>query len=208
MCRYTSVTLNPPPLLRGDPPAGRWSPREVDRTPPPVGRSLGGGRCVTTDPSLGPCPCREPPQRSLPLLLSEPNRHSAQASKSPVSLCKLVTQRRRLEPARLTYVYVEHPRGVGRPDCACRRSVQSLWQRSSSTQYARIVPSDDYTQNCDRDTSPPPSPHTGLIGSTWAGTLTSLCSDPTLSFSRAQPLRTRSDYTGGEGACVSSISRD
>ena len=73
-----------PPLLRGDPPAGRWSAPEVDRTPPPVGRSLGGGRCVTTDPSLGPCPCREPPQRSLPLLLSEPNRHSAQASKSPV----------------------------------------------------------------------------------------------------------------------------
>ena len=120
-----------------------------------------------------------------------PNRHRLRNRR--FSLCKLVTQRRRLEPARLTYVYVEHPRGVGRPDCACRRSVQSLWQRSSSTQYARIVPSDDYTQNCDRDTSPPPSPHTGLIGSTWAGTLTSLCSDPTLSFSRAQPLRTRSD---------------
>ncbi len=168
-----------PPLLRGDPPAGRSV-------------SL---LAVSPLNALSPS------------FLANP---TATGFESPVSLCKLVTQRRRPEPAPLTYVYVEHPRGVGRPDCACRRSVQSLtlWQRSSSTQYARIVPSDDYTQNCDRDTSPPPSPHTGLIGSTWAGTLTSLCSDPTLSFSRAQPLRTRSDYTGGEGACVSSISRD
>ena len=158
--------MGTPPPVGGLPP--RW-------TGPPlrsVALSAAGG--VTTDPSRGPCPCREPPQRSLPLLLSEPNRHRLRNRR--FSLCKLVTQRRRLEPARLTYVYVEHPRGVGRPDCACRRSVQSLWQRSSSTQYARIVPSDDYTQNCDRDTSPPPSPHTGLIGSTWAGTLTSLCS--------------------------------
>ena len=198
--------MGTPPPVGGLPP--RW-------TGPPlrsVALSAAGG--VTTDPSRGPCPCREPPQRSLPLLLSEPNRHSAQASKSPVSLCKLVTQRRRLEPARLTYVYVEHPRGVGRPDCVLAVSLCTISCGSAPvrvqfyTEYARIVPSDDYTQNCDRDTSPPPSPHTGLIGSTWAGTLTSLCSDPTLSFSRAQPLRTRSDYTGGEGACVSSISRD
>ena len=113
-----------PPTSWGPPRRSVVCPREVDRTPPPVGRSLGGGRCVTTDPSLGPCPCREPPQRSPPLLLSEPNRHRLRNRR--FSLCKLVTQRRRLEPARLTYVYVEHPRGVGRPDCACRRSVQSL----------------------------------------------------------------------------------
>ena len=30
-------------------------------------------------------------------------------------------------------------------------ALYNLWQRSSSTQYARIIPSDDYTcQNCDR----------------------------------------------------------
>ena len=49
-CSDTSVTLYPPPLLRGDPPAGRWSAPEVDRTPPPVGRSLGGGRCDDRPP--------------------------------------------------------------------------------------------------------------------------------------------------------------
>ena len=31
-------------------PAGRWSAPEVDRTPPPVGRSLGGGRCDDRPP--------------------------------------------------------------------------------------------------------------------------------------------------------------
>ena len=40
----------PPPLVRGGPPAGRWSAPEVDRTPPPVALSLSlsaaGGVCV------------------------------------------------------------------------------------------------------------------------------------------------------------------
>ena len=151
---------------------------------------------------------------SPPPFISEPNRHSPQASKSPVfamqtSHATKETSSPRPEPARLTHIYVEHPRGVGRPDCVLAVALYNLCgsapvlhsTRASSlpmTTLARIV----------IDTSPPPSPHTGLIGSTRAGKLTSLCSDPTLSFSRAQPLRTRSDYTGGEGACASSISRD
>ena len=48
--RHRSVILYPPPLVRGDPPAGRWSAPEVDRTPPPVARSLGGGRCDDRPP--------------------------------------------------------------------------------------------------------------------------------------------------------------
>ena len=38
-------------------------------------------------------------------------------------------------------------------------TLYKLWQRSSSPQYARIVPSDDYDDLPDLiDTSPPPSP--------------------------------------------------
>ena len=38
-------------------------------------------------------------------------------------------------------------------------ALYKLWQRSSSPQYARIVPSDDYDDLPDLiDTSPPPSP--------------------------------------------------
>ena len=192
--------MGTPPPVSGLPP--RW-------TGPPlrsVALSAAGG--VTTDPSPVRVLAVSPLNALSPSFLANPTATAHRLRNRRFSLCKLVTQRRRLEPARLTYVYVEHPRGVGRPDCVLAVALHNLlWQRSSSTQYARIVPSDDYTQNCDRDTSPPPSPHTGLIGSTWAGTLTSLCSDPTLTSldTRAQPLRTRSDYTGGEGACASSI---
>ena len=48
--------------MRWDPPAsGRWSAPEADRTPPPVGRSLGGGRCDD-----------RPPPRSVSLLAVSP----------------------------------------------------------------------------------------------------------------------------------------
>ena len=53
---------------------------------------------------------------------------------------------------------MEHLRSR-RPGPACRHFVCKLWQRSSSPQYARIVPSDDYDDLPDLiDTSPPPSP--------------------------------------------------
>ena len=144
--------MGTPPPVGGLPP--RW-------TGPPlrsVALSAAGG--VTTDPPLGRCPCREPPE-TLSLLLA--NRHVG-ASKSPVFTMKTSHAAKRqgdfFAEARASptpHMHVEHLRSR-RPGPACRHFVHKLWQRSSSPQYARIVPSDDYDDLPESliDTSPPP----------------------------------------------------
>ena len=116
--------MGTPPPVGGLPP--RW-------TGPPlrsVALSAAGG--VTTDPPLGRCPCREPPE-TLSLLLA--NRHVG-ASKSPVftnsNTMKTSYAAKRqgdfFAEARASptpHTYVEHPRSR-RPDPACRRFVQAL----------------------------------------------------------------------------------
>ena len=111
--------MGTPPPVGGLPP--RW-------TGPPlrsVALSAAGG--VTTDPPLGRCPCREPPQ-TLSLLLA--NRHG----RFEIADFHYENQSRSQAPRRLfaearasptAHVYVEHLRSR-RPGPACRRFVQAL----------------------------------------------------------------------------------
>ena len=115
---------------------------------------------VTTDPPLGRCPCREPPQ-TLSLLLA--NRHG----RFEIADFHYENQSRSQAPRRLSSPRPEQARPhtymwsiyavAGLVLLAV--ALYKLWQRSSSPQYARIVPSDDYDDLPDLiDTSPPPSP--------------------------------------------------
>ena len=111
--------MGTPPPVGGLPP--RW-------TGPPlrsVALSAAGG--VTTDPPLGRCPCREPPQ-TLSLLLA--NRHG----RFEIADFHYENQSRSQAPRRLfaearasptAHTHVEHLRSR-RPGPACRRFVQAL----------------------------------------------------------------------------------
>ena len=129
--------MGTPPPVGGLPP--RW-------TRPPlrsVALSAAGG--VTTDPPLGRCPCREPPQ-TLSLLLA--NRHG----RFEIADFHYENQSRSQAPRRLSSPRPEQARPhtymwsiyavAGLVLLAV--ALYKLWQRSSSPQYARIVPSDDY----------------------------------------------------------------
>ena len=153
-----SFCTHPPYFVGTPPPVGGLPPR---RTGPPL-RSVAllaaGG--VTTDPPLGRCPCREPPE-TLSLLLA--NRHVG-ASKSPGFTMKTSHAAKRqgdfFAEARASptpHTYVEHPRSR-RPDPACAVFVQALAALQFSTVRARIVPSNDYDDLPESliDTSPPP----------------------------------------------------
>ena len=65
-----SLCTHPPYFVGTPPPVGGLPPRWTGPPLRSVALSAAGG--VTTDPPLGRCPCREPPQ-TLSLLLA--NRH-------------------------------------------------------------------------------------------------------------------------------------
>ena len=116
-------------------------------------------KALPTPPSVGVLPCREPPQ-TLSLLLA--NRHGRFEIADFHYETSHAAKRRgdsspRPEQARPhTYMWsIYAVAGL----VLLAVALYKLWQRSSSPQYARIVPSDDYDDLPDLiDTSPPPSP--------------------------------------------------
>ena len=154
-----SFCTHPPYFVGTPPPVGGLPPRWTGPPLRSVALSAAGG--VTTDPPLGRCPCREPLKRSLSLLLA--NRHG----RFEIADFHYENQSRSQAPRRLSSPRPEQARPhtymwsiyavAGLVLLAV--ALYKLWQRSSSPQYARIVPSDDYDDLPDLiDTSPPPSP--------------------------------------------------